>query len=222
MARMALDARVVSRLREQMVARQLEDRGIGDARVLAAMREVPRHRFVSDDLADSAYADRALPIGGGQTISQPYVVALMLEALAARAEDRALEVGAGSGYAAAVLARLVREVVAIERDPELALQAASRLAGLGITNVSVHAGDGTLGWPAQAPYDVILVSAGGPRVPPALEAQLAPGGRLVMPVGARSGQSLLRLSRGSDGELSREDLGEVQFVPLVGAEGFAR
>ena len=217
---MALDARAAARLRERMVARQLEDRGIEDARVLAAMREVPRHLFVSDDLADAAYDDRALPIAGGQTISQPYVVALMLEALAIRPDERALEVGAGSGYAAALLGRLAREVVAIERRPELAEQARLRLAELGFANVAVHAGDGTLGWPERAPYDAILVSAGGPRVPPALEAQLAVDGRLVMPVGARSAQSLLRVVRRADAGLAREDLGEVQFVPLVGAEGF--
>jgi protein-L-isoaspartate(D-aspartate) O-methyltransferase len=213
---MALDARVAARLREQMVARQLEDRGIEDARVLAAMREVPRHLFVSDDLAESAYDDRALPIAGGQTISQPYVVALMLEALTVQPDERVLEVGAGSGYAAALLGRLAREVVAIERRPELAEQARLRLAELGFANVAVHAGDGTLGWPERAPYDAILVSAGGPRVPRALEAQLAVDGRLVMPVGARNAQSLLRVVRRADAELAREDLGEVQFVPLVG------
>jgi protein-L-isoaspartate(D-aspartate) O-methyltransferase len=219
---MSLDARTAARLRERMVARQLEDRGVADARVLAAMREVPRHLFVSDELADSAYDDRALPIGGGQTISQPYVVALMLEALALRPDDRALEVGAGSGYASALLARLAREVLAIERDPELCERARQHLAELGAANVELHAADGTLGWPARAPYDAILVSAGGPRVPPALEAQLAPGGRLVMPVGARRSQSLTRFVRRADGALDRVDLGEVAFVPLVGEQGFER
>ena len=219
---MALDARVAARLRERMVARQLEDRGIADTRVLSAMREVPRHLFVSDEAAEAAYDDRALPIAGGQTISQPYVVALMLEALAVQPGERALEVGAGSGYAAALLGRLAREVVAIERHAELAEQARLRLAELGFANVAVHTGDGTLGWPERAPYDAILVSAGGPRVPPALEAQLAVGGRLVMPVGGRTAQSLLRLVRHAGGELAREDLGEVQFVPLVGAGGFER
>ena len=222
MSRMAMDERVAAERRARMVARQLEARGITDARVLAAMREIPRHRFVSDEWADAAYEDRALPIGRGQTISQPYVVALMLEALALRPGDRALEVGAGSGYATALLARLAREVVAIERDPELARAARARLAELGFANVEVHAADGTLGWPERAPFDAILVSAGGPRVPPALEAQLAPDGRLVIPVGARSGQPLLRLVRSPSGELAREDLGEVAFVPLVGAAGFER
>jgi protein-L-isoaspartate(D-aspartate) O-methyltransferase len=219
---MALDARGAARLRERMVARQLEDRGIADARVLAALREVPRHSFVSDDLAAAAYEDRALPIGGGQTISQPYVVALMLEALAVQPGDRALEVGAGSGYAAALLARLAREVVAVERDPELCERARGRLAELGVANVELHAADGTLGWPARAPFDAILVSAAGPLVPPALEAQLAPGGRLVMPVGARNGQSLVRQVRRADGELDRQELGQVAFVPLVGEQGFER
>jgi protein-L-isoaspartate(D-aspartate) O-methyltransferase len=219
---MGLDARTAARLRERMVAHQLEDRGVADSRVLAAMREVPRHLFVSDEQAEEAYDDRALPIGGGQTISQPYVVALMLEALAVRPDDRALEVGAGSGYAAALLSRLAREVVAIERDPELCERARSRLADLGVANVELHAADGTLGWPAHAPFDAILVSAGGPRVPPALETQLAPGGRLVMPVGERRSQLLLRVARRADGELERAELGEVAFVPLVGAEGFER
>jgi protein-L-isoaspartate(D-aspartate) O-methyltransferase len=219
---MALDARVAAQLRERMVARQLEDRAVADARVLAAMREVPRHLFVSDDLADAAYDDRALPIGGGQTISQPYVVALMLEALAVQPGERALEVGAGSGYAAALLARLAREVVAIERDPQLCEEARRRLAELGVANIEVHAADGTLGWPARAPFDAILVSAGGPHVPPALEAQLAPGGRLVMPVGARREQSLVRLVRRAGGEIERQELGEVAFVPLVGEQGFER
>lgn len=220
MSRMAMDERVAAERRERMVARQLEARGIANARVLAAMREVPRHFFVSAEWADAAYHDRALPIAGGQTISQPYVVALMLEALAPEPGDRALEVGAGSGYAAALLARLVREVVAIERDPALADAARGRLARLGIPNVEVHAADGTLGWPPRAPFDAILVSAGGPRVPPALEEQLAPGGRLVIPVGTRGSQSLLRLVRSASGELAREDLGEVAFVPLIGAGGF--
>jgi len=217
---MAMDERVAAERRREMVARQLEDRGIGDPRVLAAMRAVPRHIFVSAEWADAAYHDRALPIAGGQTISQPYVVALMVEALAPGAGDRALEVGAGSGYAAAVLARLVREVVAIERDPALADAARTRLAELGVANVEVHAADGTLGWPPRAPFDAILVSAGGPRVPPALVEQLATGGRLVIPVGTRGSQSLLRLVRSASGELAREELGDVAFVPLVGSGGF--
>jgi protein-L-isoaspartate(D-aspartate) O-methyltransferase len=199
-----------------MVTLQLQARGIRDARVLAAMRAVPRHEFVSEDQIELAYEDRALPIGEGQTISQPYVVAWMLEALAVRAEDRALEVGAGSGYAAAILSRLAHAVFAIERDPALAREARRRLAAIGAANVELVAGDGNLGWPERAPFDVILVSAAAPRVPPALVEQLADGGRLVLPVrGAHGDQTLLRIERRADGGLDTRDLGAVQFVPLV-------
>jgi protein-L-isoaspartate(D-aspartate) O-methyltransferase len=204
-----------------MVARQIEARGVRDARVLQAMREVPRHAFVPAALAESAYDDRALPIAAGQTISQPYVVALMLEALALRPADRVLEVGTGSGYAAALLSRLAAEVYTIERHAELGELARERLAALGYANVRVRIADGTLGWPEAAPFDAILVSAGGPRVPASLEAQLAVAGRLVIPVGAgRGSQQLLRVVRTAADRLEREDLGDVQFVPLVGAEGW--
>jgi protein-L-isoaspartate(D-aspartate) O-methyltransferase len=199
-----------------MVTLQLEARGIRDPRVLAAMREVPRHQFVSDEQVELAYEDCALPIGKGQTISQPYVVAWMLEALALRAEDRALEVGAGSGYAAAILSRLARAVFAIERDPALVREAQRRLRAIGAANVELAAGDGNLGWPEHAPFDAILVSAAAPRVPPALIDQLAAGGRLVLPVRAAHGdQTLLRIERRADGGLDTRDLGAVQFVPLV-------
>ncbi len=207
--------------RARMVARQIEARDVRDARVLQAMREVPRHAFVPAALAESAYDDRALPIAAGQTISQPYVVALMLEALALRSADRVLEVGTGSGYAAALLSRLAAEVYTIERHAELGELARERLAELGYANVRVRIADGTLGWPEAAPFDAILVSAGGPRVPASLEAQLAVGGRLVIPVGAgRGSQQLLRVVRTAADRLEREDLGDVQFVPLVGAEGW--
>jgi protein-L-isoaspartate(D-aspartate) O-methyltransferase len=187
------------------------------------MRAVPRHAFVSPDQVELAYDDRALPIAPGQTLSQPYVVALMLEALAVRAGDRALEVGAGSGYAAAVLSRLAREVFAIELDPELAATARRRLAELGCDNVELRSGDGSLGWAERAPFDAILVSAASAAVPPALESQLAPGGRLVIPVGSRRGdQSLLRIVRLAGGGFERSDLGEVQFVPLVGVTSPSR
>lgn len=207
--------------RARMVARQIEARGVRDARVLQAMREVPRHAFVPAARAESAYDDRALPIAAGQTISQPYVVALMLEALALRPTDRVLEVGTGSGYAAALLSRLAAEVYTIERHAELGELARERLAELGCANVRVRIADGTLGWPEAAPFDAILVSAGGPRVPASLEAQLAVGERLVIPVGAgRGSQQLLRVVRTAADRLEREDLGDVQFVPLVGAEGW--
>lgn len=212
-----------ARRRERMVARHIEARGISNPRVLAALREVPRHAFVSPDQLDVAYDDMALPIARGQTLSQPYVVALMLDALELAASDRVLEIGAGSGYAAALLSRLAREVFALELDPELAALAQSRLRALGCSNVELRAGDGTLGWPERAPFDAILVSAAAAQVPPALEAQLAPGGRMVIPVGSRSGvQSLLRITRLASGDFERRELCEVQFVPLVGATSPSR
>ena len=202
--------------RRAMVEHQLRGRGIHGARVLGAMMEVPRHLFVSAEQVDLAYEDCALPIGEGQTISQPYVVAWMLEALALRADERALEVGAGSGYAAAILSRLARAVFAIERDPALVDAARRRLAAIGAANVELAAGDGSRGWPERAPFDAILVSAAAPRVPPALLEQLAAGGRLVGPVRSPQGdQSLLRIERRADGGLDTRDLGAVQFVPLV-------
>ncbi len=208
--------------REHMVERQLAGRGVCDARVLQAFRGVPRHAFVPPDLAAQAYDDRALPIAAGQTISQPYVVALMVEALSLKPRDRMLEVGTGSGYAAALCSRLAAEVYTVERVAELADLASARRTELGYANVHVRIADGTLGWPDEAPFDAILVSAGGPRVPAALESQLAMGGRLVIPVGARRGiQMLLRVTRRSADRLEREDLCEVAFVPLVGAEGWA-
>lgn len=214
---------LAAKQRERMVAQQIEARGISDPRLLAAMREVPRHAFVSAEQAEHAYEDRALPIARGQTISQPYVVALMLEALALGAGDRALEVGAGSGYAAALLSRLAREVFAIELDPDLAALARARLAALGCANVELRSGDGALGWPERAPFDAILVSAAAASVPPALEVQLAPRGRMVIPIGSAAGeQSLVRITRRDGGGFERRDLGAVQFVPLVGATSPSR
>jgi protein-L-isoaspartate(D-aspartate) O-methyltransferase len=198
------------------MAAEIAARGVTDERVLDALRSVSREAFVAHDLREFAYEDRPLPTASGQTISQPYVVALMLQALSLRATDRALEVGTGSGWASALLARLVAEVYTIERHPELAEGARARFRALGLSNVEVRAGDGTFGWPERAPFDAILVSAGGPTLPPALPAQLARGGRLVIPLGPFGGaQRLTRLLRGADGELEREDLGEVFFVPLV-------
>jgi protein-L-isoaspartate(D-aspartate) O-methyltransferase len=211
-----MDDEPVSARRARMVEEQLAERGIKDARVLAAMREVPRHVFASPDQVGLAYQDRALPLGAGQTLSQPYVVALMLEAAELRGSERVLEVGAGSGYVAALLSRLVRDVYALELDPELAERARSRLAELGCGNVELRAGDGTQGWPEHAPFDAILVSAASQRVPPALEAQLAPGGRLVIPLGpVRGDQSLVRFTRAGGESLERVDLCAVQFVPLL-------
>ena len=205
-----------------MVERQLRARGITDGRVLAAMAAVPREAFVSPDLATEAYADRPLPIGAGQTISQPYMVAVMAEAARIGPGDRVLEVGAGCGYAVAVLSRLAAEVHAVERLPDLAKDARRRLADLGCTGASVHLRDGTEGLPEAAPFDAIIVSAGGKRVPPALKRQLAEGGRLVVPVGPPGAQALLRLVRHGDA-FDEEDLGPVSFVPLVeGVEGAGR
>lgn len=209
--------------RAEMVDRDIAARGVDDARVLAAMRAVPRERFVPDHRRDEACADHPLPIGEGQTISQPYIVALMSAALQLRGDERVLEIGTGSGYAAAVLARLAAEVHTVERIPALAERARRTLAALAVARVQVHVGDGTLGWPAAAPYDAIVVTAAGPRVPEALRAQLAPGGRLVMPVGASQGwQDLLRLTRARDaGAADRSELlCTVAFVPLLGAQGW--
>jgi protein-L-isoaspartate(D-aspartate) O-methyltransferase len=204
-----------------MVERQLVARGIRDPRVLAAMRAVPRERFVLAGDVECAYDDGPLPIGGGQTISQPYVVAYMLEAVAPEPTDRALEIGTGSGYSAAVLASIVAEVSTVERLPALAESAARRLARLDFANVRVRCGDGTLGWPEHAPYDVIVVTAGGPGIPPALLAQLAPGGRLVMPVGDDPrAQQLVRVRRRADGTQIHEWLEPVAFVPLIGEQGW--
>jgi protein-L-isoaspartate(D-aspartate) O-methyltransferase len=208
-------------LRNQMVDRQIAGRGVRDRRVLEAMRAIPREAFVSERLAESAYDDSPLPIGEEQTISQPYVVALMAEALEIRPEDNVLEIGAGSGYAAAVLSRLGRKVYAVERHESLAREAEERLTRLGYSNVRILHGDGTLGWPEHAPYDAIVVAAGGPEVPPALLDQLAEGGRLVIPIGPDPrNQDLVRVRRRTEGGTAREILGPVRFVPLIGVQGW--
>jgi protein-L-isoaspartate(D-aspartate) O-methyltransferase len=208
--------------RRAMVDEQIAGRGIRDRAVLAAMREVPRHAFVAASLQREAYDDTPLPIEDGQTISQPYIVALMLEAARLGRADRVLEVGAGSGYASAIASRLAAHVDAIERHPRLAEIARERLARLGFANVDIHCGDGSVGWRAGAPYDAILVAAGGPRIPDALRDQLAVGGWLVMPVGGEHfAQRLVRLERDGAGAFHESDLGGVMFVPLVGAQGFS-
>jgi protein-L-isoaspartate(D-aspartate) O-methyltransferase len=208
-------------LREEMVTRQLAARGIRDERVLAAMRKVPRDEFVPAELVEFAYEDSPLPIAEGQTISQPLIVAQMAEALEIAPRDRVLEIGTGSGYAAAVLAQLAADVKTVERHESLALAARRKLRELGYRNVEVIFADGTLGWQQGAPYDAIAAAASGPEVPPALIAQLAPGGRLVMPVGPPGReQRLVRLRKGTSGSATREDLGPVRFVPLVGVAGW--
>ena len=203
-----------------MVELQLRARGIRDARVLAAFAKVPRDEFVPLDLRDRAYEDTPLSIGHGQTISQPYVVAIMAEALQLGGEERVLDVGTGSGYAAAILATLGREVETIERIAALADAAEERLARLGYENVRVHSGDGTLGWEDGAPYDAIAVAANAPRPPTALLDQLAIGGRIVIPVGDDREQRLVRVTRRSQISYDQDDLGAVRFVPLVGEEGW--
>lgn len=208
-------------MRERMIAEQLQTRGVCDPAVLEAMRAVPREKFVSQDLRAFAYDDRALPIEEGQTISQPYMVAFMAEALELAGDERVLEIGTGSGYSAAVLSRIVSSVRSVERLPELASRALERLQLLGFANIDVHVADGSLGLPQFAPYDAIVVTAGAPDVPAPLLAQLAIGGRLVIPVGVTLNfQSLIRVHRESETEYRRETLMGVMFVPLIGAAGW--
>jgi protein-L-isoaspartate(D-aspartate) O-methyltransferase len=203
--------------RRRMVETQIARRGVHDRRVLDAMRIVPREAFVEPGFAEFAYEDAPLPIGEGQTISQPYIVALMIEAAAIEPDDRVLEVGAGSGYAAAVMSRIAREVYGIERHPSLAREAARRLAKLGYDNVHVRTGDGTQGWPDKAPFAAILVAAGGPQIPETLKAQLAIGGRMIIPIGAHVGvQTLRKITRVGAEDYEDENLGAVAFVPLIG------
>ena len=202
-----------------MVRRHIAGRGISDAGVLDAMASVPREQFVRPGLSHRAYADGPLPIGEGQTISQPYVVAWMAEAAELGAGDRVLEVGTGSGYAAAVLGRIAHAVYTVERHAMLAEAARDRLGRLGYGNVHVLHGDGTAGWDEHAPYDAIVVAAAGPYVPEALRDQLLARGRLVMPLGRPwQGQSLVRLRRSPKGAFTREELGAVRFVPLIGQD----
>jgi protein-L-isoaspartate(D-aspartate) O-methyltransferase len=205
--------------RREMVARQIRDRGIRSESVLLAMGAVPRHLFVPAEYLDAAYADEPLPIGEGQTISQPFMVAAMAEALSLSGSERVLEIGAGSGYQAAVLSLLAREVIAIEAQPVLASSARDRLARLAYANVRIELGDGSLGWPPAAPFEAILVTAASPAVPPPLVEQLAPAGRLVIPVGGAEHQELLKLTKNGD-QVSRESLYACRFVPLVGRYGW--
>ena len=206
--------------RRRMVVTQIARRGIRDERVLAAMRSVPRECFVDAALAEFAYDDAPLPIEVGQTISQPYIVAAMIEAAELGPRDTVLEVGAGSGYAAAVLGQIAARVYAIERHPALVDTAAARLVSLGYRNIELRIGDGSTGWPEAAPFDAILVAAAGPDVPSALKAQLALGGRLVLPVGSASWQRLLKITRSGDADFREQDLCGVSFVPLLGVQGW--
>jgi protein-L-isoaspartate(D-aspartate) O-methyltransferase len=211
------DTRESERL--QMVEFQIAARDVHDERVLSAMREIPRHLFVPEPYRSAAYQDSPLPIGQGQTISQPYIVAKMTELLAVSPEDTVLEIGTGSGYQAAILGKLAREVITLERIPEVAGMAMKNLESLGISNVRVVVTDGTEGYPEKAPYNAILVTASTPEVPRPLMDQLAEGGRLVAPVGSRDLQELVRLVR-KGGDFIRESYGGVVFVPLLGKYGW--
>jgi protein-L-isoaspartate(D-aspartate) O-methyltransferase len=207
--------------REEMVRRQIAGRGIDDARLLQAMRDVPREAFVPRHLAALAYQDSPLPIEAGQTISQPYIVAEMIAAAGVGPGDKVLEIGAGSGYAAAVIGRIAAEVIAIERHTELARLAAARMGRLGYSNVRIVEGDGSAGLPDEAPFDAILAAASGSHVPEALKHQLAVDGVLVMPVGAPGDiQHLVKVTRSAAGSFDTENLGAVRFVPLIGDEGW--
>ena len=210
-----------ARRRSRMVERHIAGRGVRDERVLDAMRAVPREKFIPARLAGRAYADGPLPIGAGQTISQPYVVAIMSAAAELTPDDRVLEIGTGSGYGAAVLSHLAAAVTTVERRHGLADDAEKRLRSLGYDKVRVERGDGTLGWPEAAPYDAIIVTAGGPEVPDALRSQLRDGGRLVIPIGSdRQSQRLIR-ERRTHGGYQVDQLGLVRFVPLIGEQGWA-
>lgn len=206
--------------RKRMVQEQIIARGISSPRVIETLLKIPRHLFVQEAMADQAYSDGALPIGEKQTISQPYMVALMSELLELKAQDHVLEIGTGSGYQTAVLASLCRRVWTIERIRPLAMQARKVLDALHLLNVNIKVGDGTLGWPEEAPFDAILVTAGAPAVPEALAQQLAPGGRLVIPVGDEASQTILRIRKEADGSLTSETGVGCRFVPLIGQQGW--
>lgn len=206
-------------LRERMVETQIEDRGVRDKRLLDVMRQIPRHLFVPPAFREAAYQDRPLPIGSGQTISQPYIVAVMTELLHLNESDRVLEIGTGSGYQAAILSRLAKTVITVERLPGIAENARQLFESLGLDNITVVAGDGTEGYGPGAPYDGIIVTAATPGIPAPLVDQIGEGGRLVAPVGSRDLQQLVRLTK-RDGNVIREEFGGVVFVPLLGKYGW--
>ena len=214
---MVADSLTYQRRREEMVNRQIAGRGVTDARVLAAMAKVPRHRFVSEALADQAYSDYPLPIGEQQTISQPFIVAEMSQALALSADDRVLEIGTGSGYQAAVLAEIAYRVYTVERIHALLLQARRRFDELRYHNIVTHYSDGTTGWKEQAPFDAIIVTAAASHIPPPLIRQLRPGGHMIIPVGSRfMVQQLVLVDKDEDSEVTTRQVLPVHFVPLTG------
>ena len=209
-------------LRERMIERHIIARGIDDAYLIAAFRAVPREAFVSAGFETAAYADAPLPIGSGQTISQPYIVALTINSAEIGPDDKVLEIGAGSGYAAAIIGQVAKQVIAIERHGGLARLASERMAKLGYPNVRIIEGDGTGGLPEEAPFDAIVAAASGSHVPQVLLDQLKPGGRLVMPIGEPGAiQQLVKVAKGADGSLKQEGLGSVRFVPLIGEHAFS-
>ncbi|MBE0596922.1 MAG: protein-L-isoaspartate(D-aspartate) O-methyltransferase [Desulfuromonadales bacterium] len=208
--------------RRRMVERQVQERGIVDPKVIEAMLQVPRHLFVEDALRGQAYGDFSLPIGDKQTISQPFTVATMTAALQLGGGEKVLEIGTGSGYQAAILARIAVRVYSVERIPALARRARRLLDEVGCGNVNIKVTDGTFGWEEAAPFDAIIVTAGAPAIPTGYLAQLAPGGRLVIPIGPRDRQLLKRITRTADGRLQEEDLLDCRFVPLLGAHGWAQ
>lgn len=209
------------RLREEMVKTQVEARGVSDPNVLSAMRAIPRHEFLSEAFVDQAYDDHPLPIGEQQTISQPYIVAEMTQALSLTTEDRVLELGTGSGYQAAILARIAYRVYTVERIHSLYLKARKLFDRLGYHNIVSRYADGTIGWQEESPFDAIIVTAGAPKVPPGLINQLAMGGRMVLPVGNQSTQDLVKLVRDEQG-VHQTNLGGCRFVKLVGEHGWAK
>ena len=209
------------RSRENMVTTQIEARGVHDYRVLEAMRSIPRHRFVGEALQDQAYGDFPLPIGEGQTISQPYIVAEMTQALELSSDDRVLEIGTGSGYQTAILAELAFRVYTIERVRELFVRARKLLDQLGYHNVIVKCSDGTIGWPDESPFEAIIVTAGAPEVPEKLVQQLTIGGRMIIPVGDRFSQTLLKIRKLED-SVHKTDLGGCRFVKLIGEHGWKK
>jgi len=206
--------------RAKMVDTQLKARGLADERLLAAFGKVPRHLFVPEEFRDEAYADHPLPIGAGQTISQPYIVALMVDCLGLRGHERVLEIGSGSGYQTAILAELALEVFSIERMPELLQAVQVRLSTLGyLNNIHLAAGNGSLGWPEHAPFDAIIVSAAAPRIPLPLVAQLAEGGRMAIPIGSPQSQMLVQAEK-RRGTLHQKEIASCVFVPLIGDYGW--